>query len=53
LAAEGNEKDGKRDGLWVFYNKDGTKRMTPFMVADVILDAGSGLYRNGEKVSSK
>ena len=41
-------KDGKKDGPWVVFNKDGTKRFTPHKEG---LDEGSGTYRYGKKIS--
>ena len=39
LLSKGTLKDGKWDGPWVFYNKDGTVR-----------DYLTGTYKNGKKV---
>ncbi len=45
---KGNIKNGKKEGRWVFYDSGGTKRIT----ADTYgWDEGSGVYRNGKKVS--
>ncbi len=51
LLSKGEYKDGEREGTWVFFNKDGTKRMSEYKIGEYIHDEGSGLYRNGEKVS--
>ena len=51
LQYKGEYKNGFREGTWVFFNKDGTKRMSEYKVGEIIFDEGSGVYRNGEKVS--
>ena len=47
---QGAFRDGKREGPWVFFEKDGTKRTTPEKVGIMVFDEGSGTYKNGEKV---
>ena len=51
LRENGEYKDGEREGTWVFFNRDGTKRMFGQIIGGFVLDEGSGVYRNGEKVS--
>ena len=51
LRYKGEYNNGNREGSWVFFNKDGTKRMSENKVGEIIFDEGSGVYRNGKKVS--
>jgi antitoxin component YwqK of YwqJK toxin-antitoxin module len=51
LKSKGTYKDGKRDGPWVFFEWDGTKRTTPRKEFGTILDEGFGTYKNGVKIS--
>ena len=51
LKSKGEYKDSRREGAWVFYNKDGGKRMSKNTLGNIIQDEGSGVYRNGVKVS--
>ena len=55
LRRKGTYKDGKRDGPWVFYESDGTKRMTRRISSSTerVYDEGSGIYKDGKKVSSQ
>jgi len=48
---KGTFKNGKRDGPWVFYKLDGTKRFTKGVVGLFTVDEGSGTYKSGVKVS--
>lgn len=56
LMFKGNYKNFQREGIWEFYNRDGQKRLTKNiadgMEAPVILDEGSGTYKNGKKISN-
>jgi antitoxin component YwqK of YwqJK toxin-antitoxin module len=56
LMSKGNYKNFQREGIWEFYNRDGQKRFTKNiadgMEAPVILDEGSGTYKNGKKISN-
>jgi antitoxin component YwqK of YwqJK toxin-antitoxin module len=55
LMSKGNYKNFQREGVWEFYNRDGEKRFTKNiadgMEAPVILDEGSGTYKNGKRIS--
>ena len=48
-----NYKNGKREGTWVFYKADGTKRIfkDESFFGGIFFDEGSGVYREGKKVS--
>ena len=48
LMAIGEYKNGLKDGPWVFYEEDGTKRFYSSNYGD---DAGTGIYRSGIKIS--
>jgi len=50
LLSRGTYKDGKTDGPWVFFKKDGTKRLKPLVWRKMVLEGGSGTYKNGVKV---
>ena len=49
--SEGKIKNGQREGPWVDFHSDGTKRMSEKKTGTIIFDEGSGFYRNGKKVS--
>ena len=51
LSSKGNWNSGEREGAWVFFNKDGTKRMSERTRFGFTFDEGSGVYRNGMRVS--
>ena len=51
LKRKGIWKDSKKEGFWVFYNKDGTKRFTAFKMHSFTVDEGTGTYKNNKKVS--
>ena len=51
LKSKGDFKNSRREGTWVFYNKIGEKRMSKKTLGHIIQDKGSGVYRNGVKVS--
>ena len=50
LMAIGDYNNGRRDGSWVFYEEDGTKRFYQSHNSD---DQGTGVYRDGLKVSNQ
>lgn len=52
LRAKGDFRDNKKEGTWVFYKDDGTKRMSENKIGTLILDEGSGVYRDNVKVSN-
>ena len=51
LRSKGHYKNWEREGPWVFFKKDGTKRMSENFSLGFKIDEGSGVYRNGVKVS--
>ena len=44
----GEFKYGRREGAWVFYEEDGSKRYNQSQEGS---DGGTGIYQNGIKVS--
>jgi antitoxin component YwqK of YwqJK toxin-antitoxin module len=50
LESKGTYKDDKKDGPWVFYTDNGTKRFIKEKVFDLVIDEGSGTYKDGKKV---
>jgi antitoxin component YwqK of YwqJK toxin-antitoxin module len=50
LESKGTFKDSKKDGPWVFYTDNGTKRFIKEKVFDLVIDEGSGTYKDGKKV---
>jgi len=50
LSQKGTFNDGKKDGPWVFYTDNGTKRFIKEKVFDLVIDEGSGTYKDGKKV---
>ena len=50
LTEKGIHKDDKRRGPWVFFEGDGTKRMTPRKFGAFTEGEGSGLYKGGKKI---
>ena len=51
LLEKGDFKNGRMEGEWVFFDKDGTKQMSELKIGETVLNEGSGVYRDGEKVS--
>ena len=48
---KGNVENGKREGTWVFYKEDGTKRLSENKFRTRVFEEGSCVYRDGETVS--
>ena len=48
LMEQGQYMNGKKNGAWVFYEDDGTKR---FYSSKFGTDEGTGIYKNGIKIS--
>ena len=51
LRSRGDFKNGRKEGEWVFFDKDGTKQMSELKIGETVLNEGSGVYRDGIKVS--
>jgi len=49
LYSTGTYKDGYKDGPFVFYNEDGSKRFAAHKMGSWV-DEGTGTYKNGKKV---
>ena len=56
LHYKGAYKNGKKEGPWVYYSRDGEKgfanNIDDGMEAPVILNEGSGTYKDGKKISN-
>ena len=51
LGSKGTYKNSQREGPWKFFKKDGTKRVSGRIIENLIIDEGTGTYKNDKKIS--